>query len=83
LSTTRPSCGFTTAAAATIPWDAAADGKCHAAEPEVPFASHANAPQDVQTAMRLFGSRILDQVDTSVSTVLQENHQMREMANEK
>jgi methyl-accepting chemotaxis protein len=38
--------------------------------------------QDMQTAMRLFGSAIVDQVDTSVSTVLTENHQMREMASE-
>jgi methyl-accepting chemotaxis protein len=37
---------------------------------------------DVQSAMRQFGSAIVDQVDTSVSTVLSENHQMREMASE-
>jgi methyl-accepting chemotaxis protein len=36
--------------------------------------------QDLQTALRLFGSAIIDQVDTSVSTVLNENNQMREMA---
>jgi methyl-accepting chemotaxis protein len=36
----------------------------------------------MQSAMRLFGSAIVDQVDTSVSTVLSENHQMREMASE-
>jgi methyl-accepting chemotaxis protein len=36
----------------------------------------------MQTAMRLFGSAIVDQVDTSVNTVLADNHQMREMASE-
>jgi len=39
-------------------------------------------PKDIHTAMGLFGSAILDQVETSVSTVLKENQQMREMANE-
>jgi len=39
-------------------------------------------PRDIHTAMGLFGSAILDQVETSVSTVLKENQQMREMANE-
>jgi methyl-accepting chemotaxis protein len=39
-------------------------------------------PNDMHTAMGLFGSAILDQVETSVSTVLRENQQMREMANE-
>ena len=39
-------------------------------------------PRDMHTAMGLFGSAILDQVETSVSTVLKENQQMREMANE-
>jgi methyl-accepting chemotaxis protein len=43
---------------------------------------HPGAAYDMQTAMRLFGSAIVDQVDTSVSTVLSENHQMREMASE-
>ena len=38
--------------------------------------------QDAQTAMRLLGSAIIDQVDTSVGIVLSENHQMREMASE-
>jgi methyl-accepting chemotaxis protein len=38
--------------------------------------------QDMQTAMRLFGSTIIDQVNTSVSTVLGGNHEMREMAGE-
>ena len=37
---------------------------------------------DLQTAMRLFGSAIMDQVETSVSTVLAQNLQMREMAAE-
>jgi methyl-accepting chemotaxis protein len=39
-------------------------------------------PQDMQTAMRLLGSAIVDQVETSVSTVLDENAQMRQMASE-
>jgi methyl-accepting chemotaxis protein len=43
---------------------------------------HPGTAQDLQTAMRLFGSTIIDQVDTSVGTVLSENHQMREMASE-
>ena len=43
---------------------------------------HPGTAQDMQTAMRLFGSAIIDQVDTSVGTVLSENHQMREMASE-
>jgi methyl-accepting chemotaxis protein len=43
---------------------------------------HPGTTQDVQTAMQLFGSAIIDQVDTSVGTVLAENHQMREMASE-
>jgi methyl-accepting chemotaxis protein len=38
--------------------------------------------QDMQAAMRGFGSEMVDQVDTSVNTVLSENHQMREMASE-
>jgi methyl-accepting chemotaxis protein len=38
--------------------------------------------QDLQTAMRLFGSEIVEQVETSVSTVLNESQQMREMASE-
>jgi methyl-accepting chemotaxis protein len=43
---------------------------------------HHGTAQDMQTAMQLFGSAIVDQVDTSVNTVLSENHQMREMASE-
>jgi methyl-accepting chemotaxis protein len=35
-----------------------------------------------QTAMRQFGSAIVDEVETSVGTVLTENRQMREMASE-
>jgi methyl-accepting chemotaxis protein len=49
---------------------------------DVPEFAHAGNPQDMQTAMRLFGSTIVQQVETSVSMVLQENHQMREMASE-
>jgi methyl-accepting chemotaxis protein len=43
---------------------------------------HPGTARDMQTAMRLFGSAIFDQVDTSVGTVLNENHQMRDMASE-
>jgi len=43
---------------------------------------HPGTARDMQTAMRLFGSAVTDQVDTSVDTVLSENHQMREMASE-
>jgi len=50
--------------------------------PTVLDGGHPATAQDMQTAMRLFGSAILDQVDTSVGTVLGENHQMREMASE-
>jgi methyl-accepting chemotaxis protein len=35
-----------------------------------------------QAAMRLIGSAIVEKVNTSVSTVMHENHQMREMASE-
>jgi methyl-accepting chemotaxis protein len=38
--------------------------------------------QDMQVATRGFGLEMIDQVDTSVNTVLSENHQMREMASE-
>jgi methyl-accepting chemotaxis protein len=37
---------------------------------------------DLQTAMRLFGSAIMDQVESSVSTVSKKNLEMREMAAE-
>jgi methyl-accepting chemotaxis protein len=53
--------------------------------PEPPAAldlAAAGTPSDRLTAMGLFGSAILDQVETSVGTVLNENQQMREMANE-
>jgi methyl-accepting chemotaxis protein len=42
----------------------------------------AGTARDLQTAMRLFGSTIVEQVDTSVRTVLEENKEMREMASE-
>ncbi|MBP2314286.1 methyl-accepting chemotaxis protein [Azospirillum soli] len=47
----------------------------HAAQP-------GGTPQDLRTAMSLFGSVIVEQVDTSVAAVVQENSQMREMAAE-
>jgi hypothetical protein len=43
---------------------------------------HPGAAQEGRKAMARFGSAIVDQVDASVSTVLSENHQMREMASE-
>ena len=43
---------------------------------------HPGTVHDMQTAIALFGSAIIDQVDTSVGIVLSENHQMREMASE-
>ena len=39
-------------------------------------------PRDLKTAMSLFSSVIVDQVETSVAAVVQENSQMREMAQE-
>jgi methyl-accepting chemotaxis protein len=45
-------------------------------------AAHPDTAQDLQTAMALFGSAIVDQVDSSIGTVLDENQQMREMARE-
>ncbi len=38
--------------------------------------------KDMQTALGLLGAAILDQVETSVRTVLQENYEMREVARE-
>lgn len=42
----------------------------------------AGTSNDLQTAMGLFGSVIMEQVETSVSAVVKENLQMREMAEE-
>src|SRR3954467_3911659 len=39
-------------------------------------------PRDYETALGLFGSIIVEEVDTSVRLVLDENQQMREMASE-
>jgi methyl-accepting chemotaxis protein len=49
---------------------------------EVLAAANPGTAQDMRTAMHLFGSTILEQVDTSLSTVLRENQEMREMAGE-
>jgi methyl-accepting chemotaxis protein len=62
--------------------DMTAEGASHGAWPGEPNGIHPGTAQDMQTAMRLFGSAIVDQVDTSVNTVLGDNHQMREMASE-
>jgi methyl-accepting chemotaxis protein len=42
----------------------------------------AGTTRDFATAMGMFGSEIVEQVDTSVQAVIAENHQMREMAQE-
>jgi methyl-accepting chemotaxis protein len=52
------------------------------AEPATLAAPSMPTSRDMETAMQLLGSAIVDQVETSVSTVLAENHQMREMARE-
>lgn len=51
-------------------------------EASEPPAAPANTgtPQDLQTAMGLFSSVIVDQVRTSVAAVVRENSQMRDMA---
>ncbi len=48
----------------------------------VPESSNRGTARDMETAMRLFGSVIVDQVNTSVNTVLAENDGMRGMAKE-
>ena len=67
---------------ATAAKDTIADDTSPGTQPTVLDRVHPGTAQDLQTAMRLFGSTIIDQVDTSVGTVLSENHQMREMASE-
>jgi methyl-accepting chemotaxis protein len=62
--------------------DISVDGADAGLESEMPGDGGPGTARDMQTAMRLFGSAIVDQVDTSVNTVLSENHQMREMASE-
>jgi methyl-accepting chemotaxis protein len=58
------------------------DGAVEAELPASLQRASAGTPRDMLTAMGLFGCAILDQVETSVGTVLKENQQMREMANE-
>jgi methyl-accepting chemotaxis protein len=48
--------------------------------PAVLEAPSAGTAQDMRTALGLFGAAILDQVETSVRTVLSENQQMRGVA---
>jgi methyl-accepting chemotaxis protein len=43
---------------------------------------HQGTTRDMQTAMGLFGAAIVDQVETAIGTVMEENRQMREMAGE-
>jgi methyl-accepting chemotaxis protein len=62
--------------------DAAAESAAGGARTAALDAAHPGTAQDLQTAMRLFGSAIVDQVDTSVKMVLGENRQMRDMAAE-
>jgi methyl-accepting chemotaxis protein len=45
-------------------------------------AASPGTPQDMRTALGLFGAAILDQVETSVEKVLEENQTMREAAEE-
>jgi methyl-accepting chemotaxis protein len=45
-------------------------------------AASPGTPQDMRTALGLFGAAILDQVETSVRKVLEENQTMREAAQE-
>jgi methyl-accepting chemotaxis protein len=52
------------------------------ARPAALATANSGTTRDLQTAMRLFGSAITEQVDTSVNSVLSENRQMREMAGE-
>jgi hypothetical protein len=68
--------------ASAIATDAVTDGPGRGTGLPALEVPHPGTAQDLQTAMRLFGSEIIDQVNTSVSTVLTENHQMREMASE-
>jgi methyl-accepting chemotaxis protein len=60
----------------------AADVISHGTRSAVLDVAEPGTAKDLETAMRLFGSTIIDQVDTSISTVLSENRQMREMASE-
>ena len=52
------------------------------ANDERPVVAFAVPDQDVETTIALFGSEIVEQIDSSIGTVLSENHQMREMASE-
>ena len=52
----------------------------HAAAEPLPLASPSpGTTRDFATAMGMFGGEIVEQVETSVQSVLTENHQMREM----
>jgi Methyl-accepting chemotaxis protein (MCP) signalling domain len=53
-----------------------------AADPLPPAGLTSGTTRDFATAMGMFGSEIVEQVETSVQSVLSENHQMREMAQE-
>jgi methyl-accepting chemotaxis protein len=52
------------------------------AEARAVDAASPGTPQDMRTALGLFGAAILDQVETSVEKVLEENQTMREAAEE-
>ncbi|WP_306704530.1 methyl-accepting chemotaxis protein [Azospirillum isscasi] len=62
--------------------DAATETAAGQARETVLSAPETGTPRDLKTAMSLFSSVIVDQVETSVAAVVQENSQMREMAQE-
>jgi methyl-accepting chemotaxis protein len=62
--------------------DISADAADTGPQPAMPGGAVPGTARDMRTAMRLFSSAIIDQVDTSLNTVLSDNHQMREMASE-
>jgi len=74
--------GFLAAATCAPNKDTSADDADIGTQPGAMEGASPGTTRDMQTAMRLFGSAIIDQVDTSLNTVLSDNHQMREMASE-
>jgi methyl-accepting chemotaxis protein len=67
---------------ADVPPIASAAAMDQRAGSQVLAAASSGTAQDLRTAMRLFGSTIVEQVDTSLSTVLSENQEMRSVASE-
>jgi cell division septum initiation protein DivIVA len=68
--------------AAPMPNWAAALAPVKPEEASAQDAASAGAPPDMRTALGRFGAAILDQVETSVQQVLEENQAMREAAEE-